>query len=111
MGCRPEMPLVCAISHDFLDLRNGKPQLVVGVVVVGAEPQAGVGSEVAEDLALGELLVDGLESGRARGDRAAAAGGVARAADLEAGVVEELDQELRLADRVLADALDTDLLD
>ena len=71
----------------------------------------GVGPEVADDLPLAELLVHGLELRRAHRDRAAAARSIARAADLEAGLVGEVDQQLRLPDRVLADPLDADLLD
>src|SRR5947199_3486852 len=43
---------------------------------------------------------------RAYGDGAAAAGRVARTADFEAGIVEQVDEQLRLPDRVLADAID-----
>ncbi len=69
------------------------------------------GPEVAEDLALAQLLVHRGELGHVDGDRAAAALGATRAAHLEAGLVGEVDQELRLAQRVLADPVDADLLD
>ena len=56
------------------------------------EPQADVGAVVAEDAAPGELLVDALEVRRAHDDGAAAPGRVVRAADLEAGLGEKLDE-------------------
>src|SRR4051812_49983350 len=77
------MPLVCAIAHDFPDLLNRKTKLFVAVVVVRPEPQPGVRPEVAEDLTLGELLVDGFELGRPDGDGSAPALRVARAADVK----------------------------
>ena len=61
--------------------------------------------------ALRQLRVHGRELGDVDGDGAAAPLGLARAPDLEAGRVGELDQELRLPQRVLADPLDADLLD
>src|SRR3954470_4782632 len=105
------MPLVCAIAHDFPDLLNRKTKLFVAVVVVRTEPQPGVRPEVAEDLTLGELLVDGFELGRPDGDGAAPALRVARAADVEARRVEEVDQQLCLLNRLRANPLDADLLD
>ena len=71
----------------------------------------GARAEVAEDLALRELLVHGRELVDVDGDGAAAALRVARARDPEAGRVGESDQQLGLAERVGADPLDADLLD
>ena len=62
-----------------------------------AEADAGVGAEVAEDLPLGQLAVHGRELGHVDGDGAAAPLSAARAADLEAGGVGEVDQQLRSA--------------
>src|SRR4051794_40755068 len=67
-----EMTLVGACLHDLGDLSDGEAELVVGVVVVRPEPKAGIGAEVAQDLAFGELCVHCLELGRADGDGAAA---------------------------------------
>src|SRR6187200_1835481 len=105
------MALVRAAFDDLGDLPDRVPQLLVGVVVVRSEAEAGVGAEVADDLTLSELLVHGLEFGRSHGDGAAAAGCVTRAADVEAGVAAEVDEELRLPDGVLTDSVDADLLD
>src|SRR5512133_1888458 len=77
--CGAKMALVGAGFQDLGDLGDGEAKLVVGVVVVRAEPQAGVGTEVAQDLTLGELLVHRFEMRRAHRDGAAAAGRVARA--------------------------------
>ena len=52
-----------------------------------------------------------LEAGGEHGDRAAAPQRVARAADLEAGLVEQTDEQLGLANGIGADPLDADLLD
>src|SRR5438309_3696454 len=105
------MPLECAGLHNLRDLRGRIAELVVRVVVVRAEAKAGVGPEVTEDSTLGELGVNGLELRRADGDRPAAPSRVAWAAELEAGLVEELDQQLGLPERVPADPVDADLLD
>src|SRR5581483_12244712 len=78
---------------------------------VRAEAETRLGSEVAEDAAVRELLVDTLEARSADGGDAAAARGVARARHVEAGVVQELRQERRLPERVRPDPLDPDLLD
>src|ERR1700745_3749868 len=102
------MPLKCARLDDLGDLADCEPQLVVGVVVVRPQAETRIGPEVAEDLPLGELLVDGLELGRADGDSAAAPRRIARTADLEPGRVEQIDQQLRLAAGVLAGAPDRD---
>src|SRR4029077_4053748 len=109
-GCT-EVALVGASFEDLGDLGDREPELVVSVEVVRSDANSGIRTEVADDLALAELLVHGLELRRADRDRANAARGVARAADLEAGLVTEIDQQLRLPDRVLADPFDADLLD
>src|SRR5256885_16364672 len=108
-GRRAQMPLVGARFDDLGHLPDGEPELVVRVVEVRAEPDARVRAEVAEDLPLAELLVHGLELGRLHEHGAATARRVARAPDLEARLVQQLDQQLRLADRVRPDALDADL--
>src|SRR3989442_6433428 len=105
------MALVGPGLEDFRDLGDREHELAFRVVVMRPEPQSRIGPEVAEDLALVELLVHGLELGRAHRHGAAAARRIARAADLEAGLVEQVDQELRLPDRVLTYAIDADLLD
>src|SRR6266550_9627874 len=110
-GRCPQMPLVGLGFNDLADLRDRVAKLVVGGEVVRSEPQPGVRTEVAEDLTLGKFLVHRLELGRAHRHGAAAAGRVARAADIEAGVIEQGDEQLRLARRVLADAVDADLFD
>ena len=75
-----------------------------------ADPR--VRAEVAEDAARLELRVDGRRTrGRAATTDPPRRAGVARAHDLEPGCVGEVDQELRLAQRALADPLDADLLD
>ena len=96
---------------DLGDLLDHVPELVVGREVVRPDPDPGAGPEVAEDLPLRELLVDGRELVDVDGDGAAAALGVARARDPEAGRVGERDQQVGLAERVGADPLDADLLD
>ena len=92
-----EVLLVRATLDDLPDLLDREPQLVVGVVVVRAEADARIGAEVAEDLPLGELLVHGRELRHVDGDGAAAPLGASRAPHLEAGLVGEVDQQLRLA--------------
>ena len=72
------------------------------------EAKADVGPEVAEDVARVELRVRGFEVGRADDDGTASAFWLARADDFEARLVAEVDQQRRLADRVLADAVDAD---
>ncbi len=106
-----EVPLVRPALEDLPDLRDREADVIVGVVVVRPEADAGIGTEVAEDLALAELLVHGGELRHVDGDGAAAALGAPRAPDLEAGLVGEVDQELRLPQRVRADPVDADLLD
>src|SRR5207248_7185377 len=106
-----EVLYVRAGLDDLCDLRDGVPELVVGVVVMRPEPDSGFGTEVAENLPFGELAVDGFELGCADSDSAAAAGRIAGAPDFEAGGLEEIDQQVRLAERVRADPADADLLD
>ena len=72
---------------------------------------AGVGPEVADDTALAELAVYGRIVRRADEHGAAAPVRLARARDLEAGALEQLDEERRQHERPLADPLDADLLD
>src|SRR5437870_6251242 len=105
------MPLVGSRLDDLVDLAGSEPELLVRVEVVRPEPDPGIGTEVAEDLPLCELAVDGLELGCAHGHGPAAPGGLARTAHLESGRLEQVDQELRLSQRVGADPLDADLLD
>ena len=93
------------------DLRDREAELVVRREEVRAEADSGAGPEVAEDRALLELRVDGRRLRHVDDDRAAAPRRVPRRVHLEAGGVGEVDEELRLAQRVLADALDADLLD
>ena len=92
-------------------LVDGEAKLVVGREEVRPEPQARVGPVVADDLARGELGVHGLEVGHAEDDRPAADRRLARRGELEAGRVDELDEQRRLAHRVGADPLDADLAD
>src|SRR5581483_5264579 len=99
-----DVPLVGARLDDLADLGDGVPDLVVRREVVRAEPDARVGPEVAQDLSLHQLAVDGWELGHVHRHRATAAARVARAAHLEARRVGEVDQELRLPERVLPDA-------
>ena len=83
--------------EDLADLGDHALELLVGVVEVRPEPDPGPGPEVADDLPLAELLVHRLEVGDVDGDGAAAPLRVARRANLEAGLVGELDQQLGLA--------------
>src|SRR5512145_2536282 len=106
-----EVALVGARREDVADLLDGEAQLVVRGEEVRAEPEAGVGPEVAQNLPLGELTVDGGEVGNVNRDGAAAPLRRERAAHLEAGGVCEIDEELRLAERVRPDPLYPDLLD
>src|SRR4051795_7374029 len=71
-GSGAEVSLVDAGFDDLRDLGDGEAQLVVGREVVRADAQACVRAEVAEDLALRELLVHSLELGRSNGDGPAA---------------------------------------
>src|SRR4029453_11126648 len=103
-----ERALVRAGVEDLGDLCDGEPELVVGVVVVRTEAQAGVRPEVAEDLTFRELLVHRLEVRRSHRDGAAASRLVPGTADLEPRLVAEIDRQLRLSNRVLADAVDAD---
>ena len=96
---------------DLGDLADRVAQLLVGVEVVRPEPDARVGAEVAEDLPLHQLTVDRRELRHVDGHGAAAAARVAGAANTEPGGVCEVDQKLCLAERVLADPVDADLLD
>jgi hypothetical protein len=103
--------LVGAALHDPGHLPDGEAELVVGREEVRPEPEAGVRPEVAHNVTGGELPMNGLEVRCAEDDRPAAAIRVARARQLEAGAVEELDQERGLCPRALADPLDADLFD
>src|SRR5512132_4002256 len=106
-----EMALVGAALDDLGDLGGREAELFVRVEEVRAEANAGVGPEVADDLSRAELSVDRLGLWRADHDRAAAAIRVARAQHLEAGRLEQLDEQRRLLHRALTDPLDADLLD
>ena len=111
LGDDAEMPPVGAGLEDLADLPDHESQLVVRVVVVRAEPDAGVRPEVAEDLPPGQLAMDGREVRHVHGHRPAPALRLPGASDLVPGTVGEVDQELRLAQRVLPDPPDADLLD
>src|SRR3970040_559516 len=102
VGLRPE---------DVRDLLDCEPHLVIRVVEVRAEANAGVRPEVTEDPARLEFRMDGGELRNVERDRSAAARGVTRAANLEAGLVGEVDEQLCLSQRVLANPRDADLLD
>ena len=106
-----EVPLVGARLEDLADLLDDEADLVVRVVVVRPETDARVGTEVAEDLPLGQLLVHGGELRDVDDHRAATALGRPRAPDLEPRLVGELDEQLRLTERVGTDPVDADLLD
>ena len=95
-----EVALERARLDDLADLRDHVPKLVVGGVVVRPDPDARARAEVAEDLALRELLVDGRELVDVDGDGAAAPLRVARARDPEAGRVGEGDQQVGLPERI-----------
>jgi hypothetical protein len=60
---------------------------------VRPQPQPDVRTVVTEDAALRQLLLDVLEVGRPDDDGAAAPPWIPRASYLEAGLVQELDQE------------------
>jgi hypothetical protein len=83
-------------AHDLADLLDHVPELVVRGEVVRADPNAGTGPEVAEDLPLAELGVHGLEVRHVHRHRPSATKRVTRAADLEPGCVGELDQQIGL---------------
>src|SRR5262245_37489547 len=110
-GGRAEPAPVGSRGEDLADLGDHPLELLVGVEVVRPEPDPRVRPEVADDLALAELLVNRLEVGDEHGDRPAAPRRVARGANLEAGLVREPDQQVGLAKRVRADPLHADLLD
>src|SRR6266550_8497232 len=60
-SCRAEPALVRARGKDLGDLVERELELVVAREVVRAEADAGVGTEIAEDLPLRQLLVHRLE--------------------------------------------------
>src|SRR5262245_16046441 len=95
---------------DFPHRRDRALKLFVGVEEVRAEAQAHVRSKVAENVPRLQLRVHRGEVRRSHDDRAAAASRLERADDLEPGLVEQLDQQLRLAHRFRTDAVDADLL-
>ena len=105
------VPRERAALDDVDQLRNRLAQLVLRVVEVRPEPDAGVRPEVADDAPLAELAMHGGIVRRAHEHGAAAARGLARARDLEARRLEQLDEERREPERALADAIDPDLLD
>src|SRR5258708_17356518 len=105
------VPLVCARLDDLCQLGDGMTQLVLAVEEVRAEPDARIGTKVADDPALAELTMDGGVIGRAHDHGAAATRVLARAHDLEAGAVEQLDEQSGERERPLADPLDADLFD
>src|SRR6187551_2649716 len=65
---RTGMTFVCAGAHDLVDLVDDVAQLVVGVEVVRADTDARAGAEVAQDLPVRELGVDGREFRHVDGD-------------------------------------------
>src|SRR3954454_18015689 len=75
---------VGAALDDLGELRDRVRELLLGVVEVRAEPDPGIGPEVADDPALAELAMHGRVVGCTDEDRAAAPRGLARARDLEA---------------------------
>src|SRR5260221_1153240 len=105
------MLAVGAARADVAQCGDGVAKLVLAVEEMRAEPHPRIWAEVADDPALAELAMDGGVVGRADHDGAAAARVVTRADDLEAGVVEELDEQPRERQRPCADARNADLLD
>src|SRR5436190_20582950 len=61
--CRADVTLVGARGDDLGDLADRVLQLFPGVEEVRPEPKTDLRPEVAEDLPLGQLFVDPLESG------------------------------------------------
>ena len=98
-------------ADDLANRRDRELELLVRGEEVRAEPQADVRTVVTDDLALFELRVDGRGVGHADDDRPAAALGLARADDLEPGLVEQAHEQLGLPHGVVADPVDADLLD
>ena len=96
------------MSRDLLD---DEAELVVGREEVRPDADARARPEVAEYAALLELGVHGGRLGDVDDHGAAASRRFAHRMHPEARAVRELDEELRLAQRVLTDALDADLLD
>ena len=86
------MALPGAALDDLGDLSGCETQLVVRIEEVRAEANAGVGPKVADDLARGELAVDGFGLRGADDHRAATAIGVARAQHLETDRLEQPDE-------------------
>ena len=74
-------------------------------------PDPGTRTEVAEDRALLELCIDGCGLRHADDHRASPPNRIARRVHPEARCVGELDEQLGLAQRVLTNSLDADLLD
>ncbi len=91
-----EVTLVGARLENLADLLDREPELVVGREVVRPEPNAGIGTEVAEDSSLLQLGMHGRELRHAEHDRSSATSRLASARHLEAGVVREIDEELSL---------------
>src|SRR5207253_9866536 len=108
---RAEPALMRAGFEDVGDLVDREAELVVRREVVRPEPDARAGTEVAEDLPLRQFFVYRLEVRHVDDHGAAPPFRLARRADVESARFRELDQQLRLPDRVPADALDADLLD
>ena len=61
--------------EDLADLLDGEAELLVGGEEVRPEADARIGAKVAEDLPLGQLLVDGGELRDVHGHGAAAPAG------------------------------------
>src|SRR5689334_3353948 len=107
------MALIRAALDEVGELGDRVPHLVLRVEEVRAEPDPsrGVGAEVADDPAHGELPMARRVVGRRDGDRATSPLWLTRGDDLEARLVAEIDQELGQRERALANPSDSHLLD
>src|SRR5438128_6845681 len=105
------MALVHAALDDLAQLLDRVPQVILAVVEMRPEPDARAWTEVADDAALAELPMHGRVVRSSNKDGAASALGVAWTADLEARLVQQIDQQLRQRKRPFADPVDADLFD
>src|SRR5215510_4207463 len=106
-----QVALVSPAFDDLGNLTGREAKLVVRVEEVRAEADACVGPEVADDLALLELTVDGRGFGGADDDGAAPAFRLSRRQHVEACRPEQLSEQRRLAQRLLSNPVDPDLAD